>query len=551
MKSMEKHQWGHLFSRRKMMAATGTLIGGILLPSGIDPASAKGTDGGDAGMIFSVRSYGATGQRAQQATDPFLKAIEACAGAGGGVVYVPPGDYTVGRIRLRDNITLYIEAGATLYLSQLKADFDHGPRTMIYAENSSKVSVTGKGVLNGLAAYDYLEMKGIDPEISGEIEIARQAGADMRRYYRKSTAMNTFMFVINQCTDFTLEGITVLNSPLWNVRLSDCDRVSISGVYIYSDVEKGVNADGIDLCSCRNVSISDSKITTGDDAIIIKSISRNGNKANPSENITVTNCILESSSTALGIGTETEADIKNVVFSNCVIKHSNKGFGINVQDGATVSNIIFSNLTIELNRRHWNWWGSAEMCRIVLKKRRPGSRLGVIKDVVISNIIAHPRGTSTLIGHPEQPLENITIDNVQLLMETEDAPDKRATDALRIEGVKGLKIRDLTVSWPREQTEPKWQSALVLENVSDVILDSFTGRQGLMKSTYPALVLDNVSGGLIRDACAPEGTATFIRVQGDQTKEIIIRDNTFFKAEKDIDFENRDVREQVKMHSNI
>src|SRR5690606_958847 len=207
--------------------------------------------------------------------------------------------------------------------------------------------------------------------------------------------------------------------------------------YIYSDLEKGVNADGIDICSSRNVTISDSVIITGDDCIVLKAIAREGRKANPVENVTVTNCVLSSSSTPLMIGTETEADIRHVVFNNCVIRNSNKGFGINVQDGATVSNVIFSNLTIETSRRHWNWWGDSEMCKFVLKKREESSRLGKIRDIIVDNIIAHPMGTSTITGHPDQPLENIRISNVQMYMTPENAKDKRSSHALKIENVNG------------------------------------------------------------------------------------------------------------------
>ena len=74
------------------------------------------------------------------------------------------------------------------------------------------------------------------------------------------------------------------------------------------------------------------------------------------------------------IGTETHADIRHVVFSNIVVRDSNKVFGINVQDGGTVSDVRFQNVTFELNRRHWNWWGSAEVLKFVLKKRTPESR---------------------------------------------------------------------------------------------------------------------------------------------------------------------------------
>jgi hypothetical protein len=353
------------------------------------------------------------------------------------------------------------------------------------------------------------------------------------------------MFVINDCTNFTLSDVSIINSPLWNVRLNDCNRVFVRGVYIYSDLEKGVNADGIDICSTSNVTISDSVIITADDSIVLKSIPRNGNKANPVENITVTNCVLSSSSTALMIGTETHADIKHVLFNNCVIRNSNKGFGINVQDGATVSNVIFSNLTIETNRRHWNWWGSAEMCKFVLKKRTPTSVLGRIKDIVVNNVIANTRGTTTITGHADQSLENISISNVQLLMNAEDAKDKRATDAIKIEGVKGLNIRDLTVRWSEEETEKKWQSALTLKNVSDVVIDSFSARQGLKDGKDAAILMEHVSDIVIRNSRAAEGTNNFIHLQGQDNKDITLRYNDTKKAWKEITFSNEELKKSV------
>ncbi len=457
-------------SYRVLLACSAICVAAGLLGWARSPA-AEQQIGANAAPVFDVKKFGATGKRADNATQPVRAAVEACAAAGGGTVYVPPGEYTVGTIRLQDNVTLHLEAGATLLLSQSKADFAGGGRAMIFADGAKNIAITGRGTLDGQAQYVFTEMRGVDPEIAEEIEIARKAGLDMRRYYR--TGMQTFMFVLNNCTNVTLRDVSVINSPLWTVRLNECERVFIRGVYLYSDLEKGVNADGIDICSSRNVTISDSVIVTADDAIVLKTPQGRG-AVKPVENVVVTNCVLSSSSTALMIGTETHADIRHVIFSNCVIRNSNKGFGINVQDGGTVSDVVFSNLTIELNRRHWNWWGSAEMCKFVLKKRTPDSRLGAIRDIVVDNVLAHARGTSTIAGHPDRPLENLRMSRVQMFMHPEDARDKRATHAMKIEGVRGLAIRDLAVRWAEDPVEERWQSALVLKNVSDFEIESFS-----------------------------------------------------------------------------
>lgn len=546
-KNSESNPLKQTTGRRSMITRAATMVGACFLTSAYKPAVSQVKNTVNIESVFDVKNYGATGRREDNATKAFRNAIQACTLRGGGIVNVPPGEYTVGTIELKDNITLNIEAGAILFLSQSKDDFKAGARSMIFAENAKNIAITGRGTLDGLAQYDYAEMRGADPEITAEIELAKAAGVDMRRYYRKSSAMNTFMFVINDCTDVKLTGVTVMHSPLWNVRLNDCNRVYINGVYIYSDLEKGVNADGIDICSSSNVTISDSVIVCGDDSIVLKTISRGGKKANPCENITVTNCILSSSSTPLMIGTETEADIKHVLFNNCVIRNSNKGFGINVQDGATVSNIIFSNLTIETNRRHWNWWGSAEMCKFILKKRTSTSRLGIIKDVKISNIIAAPRGTSTITGHPEQPLENISISDVQIQMNAEDAKDKRATHAFKIEGVKALKIHDLSVDWSENEAEDKWKSALVLKDITGAVINSFKGRQGLKSGNEPAILLDNVRDMVIINSQAAEGTATFIHLQGKNNNDILLKNNMTNKAEKLITFESEQLKNVVEV----
>ncbi len=525
------------FDRRSLIKRGAAMAGAGLLGSMVYDASDH--EGMASGNVFNVRNFGATGKREDKSTVQVQEAVDACAKSGGGKVYVPPGDYTVGTIQLKDNVNLHLESGSTFYLSQDRTDFViQGANTMIFAEDAVNISLTGQGRLDGLAGYEFTEMRGVDPEIAEEIEIARKAGIDMRRYYR--TGMQTYMCILNNCTNVHLSDISIINSPLWNVRLNDCDRVFIRGVYIYSDLEKGVNADGIDICSSRNVTVSDSVIITADDSVVLKTPRRRGRETvNCVENIVVTNCVFSSSSTALMIGTETHADIRHVIFSNCVIRNSNKGFGINVQDGAIVSDIIFSNLTIETARRHWNWWGSAEMCKFVLSRRNESSRLGRIRDIVVDTVIARVRGTSLIKGPDIKMIENITMKNVQIFMTHEDAVDKRATHALHLENVNGLRIHDLSVRWDDDITEWGWQSALSMKNMSDFEIRSFSGRQGLKEGGYPAIALDNVTDGMISDSRATDGCNEFIQLKGLNSNELILRNNNTRKAKTEIIFDDK------------
>ena len=95
--------------------------------------------------LFDVKAFGARGLRSENATGACQAAIDACTAAGGGTVRVPPGDYSVGTIQLKDNVTLHLDAGATLFMIQDTTQFPRGRRAMVFAENAANISVTGRG----------------------------------------------------------------------------------------------------------------------------------------------------------------------------------------------------------------------------------------------------------------------------------------------------------------------------------------------------------------------------------------------------------------------
>jgi hypothetical protein len=432
-------------------------------------------------------------------TEPTGKAIQAAidasAARGGGVAYLPPGRYVTGPLWLKDNVELRLEAGATVVLSPDKKDWPAGVRALVNAKGVKHIAITGRGAFDGNAQWEYAPVRGQDSEIAEEQENARRAGVEMKRYYRKGEVQK-YLFVLQDSQDVHLEGVTIQNAPLWNVRLQDCSRVWIRDIHLYSDLEKGVNSDGIDIVSSSDVIITDSLICTADDAICLKTVDlgeRGRGTIRPTENVVVNNCILTSSSTPMMIGTETHADIRRVLFSNIIVRNSNKVLGINVQDGATVSDVRFANITFETSRRHWNWWGSAEVMKFVLKKRTPGSPLGRIQNITIDGVQGTARGTSLVVGHADRRLENITVANLRVKMLAEDEPDKRATHALVFQGIDGLTLRNVDVSWDREKPEPKWGSALVLRDISDLVLQDFRGQAAQAAGPVPAILRENVS----------------------------------------------------------
>jgi hypothetical protein len=240
------------------------------------------------------------------------------------------------------------------------------------------------------------------------------------------------------------------------------------------------------------------------------------------ENVTVTNCVVTSSSTALKIGTETSGDFRHIIFSNCVVRNSNRGLSIVVRDGSTVSDVLFSDITVECSRRHFNWWGDADPIWLVVTKRRDRSRVGKIENVRFNNILATGRGTSRIESRVGRNIEGVSLNNVSIHMIPEDAIDKRADHAIEVTNVDDLNIENLQISWSTDSTEAKWKNALYLNDVHGFELDGFRGRQGLLGNEDAAIHLHQVTDAFISEAEGSEGAGTLIHVSGADSDGILI-----------------------------
>ena len=95
-----------------------------------------------------------------------------------------------------------------------------------------------------------------------------------------------------RCTNVLIEGVTIVNSPMWEIHPVLSTNVTVRGVTI---VSHGPNNDGCDPESCRDVLIEGCTFDTGDDCIAIKS-GRNadGRRVNvPVENVIIRDCVMK------------------------------------------------------------------------------------------------------------------------------------------------------------------------------------------------------------------------------------------------------------------
>ena len=86
---------------------------------------------------YNVLDFGARGDGNQIETSAIQKAIDACTLTGGEVIF-PAGDYILGTIYLKDNVTLHLQKGATILGSTNLDD---------YPENIPEYTFFRKGVI--------------------------------------------------------------------------------------------------------------------------------------------------------------------------------------------------------------------------------------------------------------------------------------------------------------------------------------------------------------------------------------------------------------------
>jgi polygalacturonase len=252
---------------------------------------------------LNVKDLGATGDGKTHDTLALQLAIERCAVLGGGEVVVPAGDYATGALALRSNVTLRIEDGATLLGSGEMADYP-----------VAEVRWEGRWVKGYAALVSATDAENIAIEGPGKI-VASDA---IRGRVDRSTGLRLpALLEFTNCRQVRVENCSTTQTGMWSTHPVYCENVTFRNVVFLS------GADGIDVDSCRHVTIDGCTFETGDDCISLKS--GRGEEANtinrPCEDVHILNCTFNDKGFAcIGIGSETSAGVRNVLIehSKCV-----------------------------------------------------------------------------------------------------------------------------------------------------------------------------------------------------------------------------------------
>jgi len=285
---------------------------------------------------FPVTRYGAKSDGVTDSSAAFRRAIAACAAAGGGRVVVDGGTFLTGPIHLRSRVNLEVKEGATItFLTDPKAYEQYvltrfegvemmGLSPLIYASNARDVAITGAGTLDGQAGNDvwwhwngnarYGWKQGAGNQRAARARLFEMAERNVpvagRRFGVDSFLRPNFIQPYG-CTNVLIEGVSIRNSPMWEINPVLCRNVTVRGVQIASH---GPNNDGCDPESCRDVLIERCSFDTGDDCIAIKS-GRNadGRRVNvPTENVIIRDCEMRDGHGGVTIGSEISGHVRHV-----------------------------------------------------------------------------------------------------------------------------------------------------------------------------------------------------------------------------------------------
>lgn len=452
--------------------------------------------------VYNIKDFGAVGNGIHDDAKAIQSAIDECYKLGGGRIIVPsPNVYLTGPFKLKSNIDLHVEAGASILANPDKSVYTESAfkenksegTFWISAENSNNISISGTGIIDGNSLV-FMTGEEKSAYILPKPDVN---GVDIRPH---------LLTIINS-KNLTIRDITLKNSTYWCLHLVGCNDVIINGIRILNNL-KVRNSDGIDPDHCKNVRISDCYIESGDDCICLKN-RREYEEFGDCENITVTGCTLVSSSCAIKIGSENVNTIRNVVMDSCIIKSSNRGIGIQNRDEGNVENIIFSNMIIEGRLFDDVWWGKAEPIYVTCfnrdnaKRRLPSTgvqkNVGNVRNIVFNNIICESENGVFISGCEHNKPSDIKLTGVKIKINKTTkykggVYDRRPcnlegliehpTSGFYLSNAGNVSIELSEVVWG-ENIVDYYGSALFAENVDKLNLISFSG-----KSANPVLFPD-------------------------------------------------------------
>ncbi|WP_235295625.1 glycoside hydrolase family 28 protein [Portibacter marinus] len=369
------------------------------------------------GREINILDYGALPDGKSLNTTAIQRAIDTASVSENGIVYIPNGTFLTGTLYLKSNVELKLHQEAVLLGS---TDIDqyykiNRWKALIIAQGERNIKITGKGTINGQGRTLAVNIDNLFYE--GKIDSADYNFVEMRpKYYLRPQILE-----LVACEDVVIKGITFKDAACWVQTYDKCRNVMIDSITVDSDAYW--NNDGVDIQDCINVILSNSFINSADDGICLKSQSSD----HYCDSITIENCVVRSSASAVKFGTVSHGGFRNIKINNIKIYDTfRSAIAIECVDGAVLENILIENISAENT-------GNALFIR--LGERSKKEKMGVLRNLTIRNVevkvaferpdypydirgpalpFFHNTFPASIVGIPGYPVENIQLENINI-----------------------------------------------------------------------------------------------------------------------------------------
>ena len=314
----------------------------------------------------SIADFGAVGDGRTDCTEAFRNAVAVCSSSGGGRVVVPPnGVYLTGPIVLKSNVNLHIPETAIIrfkqdpkaYLPLVRSRWEgvelmnYSP--LIYAYGEKNIAITGGGTLDGNAnATVWWPWKWGAQDVGRDrlFQMAEDNVPVEKRLFGEGYFLRPNFIELFKCQNVLIEGVKIINSPMWVIHPTFCTNVIVRSVTVDSH---GPNNDGCDPDSCKNVLIENSSFDTGEDCVAVKSgRGDDGRRVNiPSVNVILRNCTMKDGHGGLVAGSEIAAGVRNLFAEDCHWDSPNLRYGLRIKSnplfGGKAENVFVRNVRMK------------------------------------------------------------------------------------------------------------------------------------------------------------------------------------------------------------
>lgn len=395
---------------------------------------------------YLITDFGAVGNGSTICTKAINSAITKCSAEGGGVVIIPAGLFITGRIEMKSNVNLHLEAGAMIVFSSDINDYLSDKKAMaplINGSNMENVAITGYGSFDGNGQYwrpvkkektterqwKDLLAKGGTTNNQGTIwypDPATTKGQTTLSGNKKNDTTNNSsvkvkissrpkMLSLSNSKSVLIEGITLKNSPEFAMLMRNIDGMVLKNVTVMNEWW-AQNGDGLDISACKNVLFDNCTVNAGDDGICMKSSNGKSGAFNL-ENIVIKDCKVYHAHGGFVIGSNTDGSMHNIYVNNCNFTWTDTGlrFKSNIGRGGIVDNIFIDGVYMKDIDGEAIIFDFKYEDTAVGKNSDPNKDSGKVpdfKNFSIKNIVCDGAKTAFLVDGNHAPMvNNVTVEN--------------------------------------------------------------------------------------------------------------------------------------------